>query len=124
MYHTMKKAVITSLLVAGLPFIANAQELGNIRDIVLALRSIIDILIPLVFALAILYFFWGLAQFILAAGDEAAASSGRSKMIWGVVAIAVMASVWGLVYFLQDAFEIRREGAIDVDVLIPRGGQS
>lgn len=120
----MKKAVITSLLVAGLPFIANAQELGNIRDIVLALRNIIDILIPLVFALAILYFFWGLAQFILAAGDESAAASGRSKMIWGVVAIAVMASVWGLVYFLQDAFEIRREGAIDVDVLIPRGGQS
>lgn len=109
----MKKAIITSLALGALPFVASAQsELGNIENIVQAIDRIVDLLIPIVFALAILFFFWGLAQFILAADDEGARASGRQKMIWGIVAIAVMASIWGLVEFLQNAFGIN---SLDLD---------
>jgi len=117
----MKKAIITSIVLASVPMIASAQnELGNIEDLVLALRRIVDILIPVVFALAILFFFWGLAQFILAADDEEARKGGKNKMIWGIVAIAVMASIWGLVAFLQSAFGVEPFKAPSVDELIPR----
>lgn len=116
----MKKAIITALALGALPFVTFAQSLGNIQNIVTAFGNIIDILIPIVFALAILFFFWGLAQFILAADDEGARASGRQKMIWGIVAIAVMASVWGLVQFLQQTFEVSPLAAPPVDPLIPQ----
>ncbi|PIR38243.1 MAG: hypothetical protein COV34_01350 [Candidatus Zambryskibacteria bacterium CG10_big_fil_rev_8_21_14_0_10_42_12] len=112
----MKKAVITSLMLGAMPFIASAQ-LENIEDIVVSIGDIIDLLVPIVFALAILYFFWGLAQFILASGDETARAEGRQKMIWGIVAIAVMASIWGLVFFLQDAVGVSRVDAPSIDVI-------
>ena len=64
------------------------------------ITAVLRLLIPIVFSLAVIYFFWGLAKFILAAGDEEARAAGKQIMLWGVVAIFVMASVYGLVALL------------------------
>lgn len=64
--------------------------------------NIVDALILMVGAIAMLVFFWGLAKFIFkVGGDEKAVESGRRLMIWGVIALFVMVSVWGLVRFIQ-----------------------
>ncbi len=100
----MKKLIIGALIFS--PIIASAQ-LGNIQNIIESVRRIIDTLIPLVAALALLYFFWGLAKFILASDDEEARGKGKHIMIWGVVALFVIVSVWGLVRFIGDAIGIQ-----------------
>ena len=86
------------------PVLAFAQALGNIDALVVAFGSIIKKVIPIVFALAIIYFFFGLIKFIRSAGDPKAAAEGKSIMIYGVIAIAVMISVYGLVAFLVSSF--------------------
>lgn len=101
----MKKALIVTA-VALMPFVASAQLQNVITNIVNPIGQIINLLIPIVFALAMLYFFWGLAQYILNSGDEAKKEEGRNKMIWGIVALFVMAAVWGLVRFLGTAIGI------------------
>ena len=53
-------------------------------------------------ALALLVFFWGLVKFISKAGDQAAIEEGRKLMIWGVLALFVMVSVWGILHILQE----------------------
>ena len=101
----MKKALIVS---AGLllPIFASAQ-LSNIEtNIVTPIGRIINLLIPIVFALAMLYFFYGLAQYILNSGNDDARQEGKNKMIWGIVALFVMAAVWGIVRFLGTAIGI------------------
>ena len=103
----MKKLIIGALIFS--PIIASAQ-LGNIQNIIESVRRIIDTLIPLVAALALLYFFWGLAKFILASGDEEARDNGKHIMIWGIVALFVIVSVWGLVRFIGDAIGIQPTG--------------
>jgi hypothetical protein len=70
------------------------------------LSRIVNILIPVAFGLAIIYFFWGLAQYIRSAGDPEAAAKGKSIMIYGIIAIAVMASMWGLVGWLASIFGV------------------
>jgi undecaprenyl pyrophosphate phosphatase UppP len=87
------------------PVIASAQ-LGNVTNLIESVRNIIDILIPLVAALALLYFFWGLAQFILNSGSDDAKTEAKNKMIWGIVALFVMVSVWGLVRWLGEAIGV------------------
>lgn len=67
-----------------------------------AKNLIIQIIIPLVFALALLLFFWGVAKYIWSEGQGK--EDGRKIMIWGVVALFVMTSVWGIVRFIQQDF--------------------
>lgn len=88
------------------PIVAHGQQLGNIEALVLSFRRIIDILIPLVAAIALLYFFWGLAKFILNAQDEEAREQGKQIMIWGIVALFVIVSVWGLVQWIGSALGV------------------
>ena len=58
-------------------------------------------LIPLMIAAAVLIFFWGIIKYIKAAGDATEKAASRSIMIWGIVALFVMVSVWGLVGILS-----------------------
>jgi hypothetical protein len=63
--------------------------------------------IPLLFALAFAYFIWGAVQFIgFAGGEESKRTEGRQHMIWGIVALAVMFGVWGLVAVVGDTFRL------------------
>ena len=68
-------------------------------------RIINDSVIPLIFALAVAMFVWGVVQFVLLnAGDEKKRTEGKQFMIWGVIALTVMLSVWGLVKILAVTF--------------------
>lgn len=62
--------------------------------------------IPLIFALAIASFVWGVVQYVINTDDEAKKAKGRQFMIWGIIALAVMVSVWGLVKILGTTFGI------------------
>ena len=94
------KKVIYAILAFG-PVLAFAQDFSGLSNLVTQLGGIVAKVIPIMFALAIIYFFWGLIQFIRAAGDPKKAQEGRTIMIYGVIAIAVMISIYGLVYWLQ-----------------------
>lgn len=68
---------------------------------------IIRILNPvagLVIATGIFIFFWGLVKFIWQSGSEDAVKQGKKLMTWGVVALFVMFSVWGIVGILTNSF--------------------
>ncbi|MCC7160389.1 hypothetical protein IT399_01525 [Candidatus Nomurabacteria bacterium] len=64
-------------------------------------------IIPLIFALATLMFIWGAVNFfIINADDESKRTQGKQFMIWGIVSLAVMLSVWGLVNILGATFGV------------------
>jgi hypothetical protein len=97
----MKKLLVSVL--AFSPALAFAQAPGNLQNVNSFLTSIgrlINTALPIVIGLALLGFFWGLAQFILKGADPAAQKSAKSMMIWSIVALFLMVSVWGLVNFL------------------------
>jgi len=61
---------------------------------------------PIVVALALLYFFWGLATYILNASDEEKKKDGKNIMIWGILALFIMVSVWGIINVVRDTFNL------------------
>jgi len=64
-------------------------------------------LIPFIFALAVIMFIWGVIKFfIINADEEAKREQGKQFMIWGIIALAVMVCVWGLVGILSNTFGI------------------
>ncbi|OHA96913.1 MAG: hypothetical protein A3J09_00400 [Candidatus Zambryskibacteria bacterium RIFCSPLOWO2_02_FULL_51_21] len=69
-------------------------------DIVQMFLDLVLLLVPLVASLALLAFFWGLAKFIYnVSGDEKAVGEGKNLMKWGLIALFVMVSVWGILRF-------------------------
>lgn len=56
----------------------------------------------LMLAAAIVYFLWNIFQVVKNAGDEKELEKFKQKAVWGIIAIAVMVSMWGLVNFVTD----------------------
>jgi drug/metabolite transporter (DMT)-like permease len=109
----MKKVILSVLFFA--PVVSFAAVLGNIRGIIDAIGNIVSSIIPIVFALILVYFFWGLMRFVANASDEDARASGRQMMIWGIVALFVASSVWGLTKFVGQALGIDQNiGSVSV----------
>lgn len=73
--------------------------------------TLIRSLFPVVLGLALLFFFWGLAKFILNSGDEKARDTGKNVMFWGIVTLFVLVSIWGIIIFFSDSFGISRGGS-------------
>ena len=95
-------------VVALTPFLANAQILDDAGEegftgVINSILTILDLVVVLILALALVFFLWGVALFILNAGDPEGQSKGKNIMFWGIIALFVMVAVWGLVGFLQDA---------------------
>ncbi|MEK7669140.1 MAG: hypothetical protein AAB350_00915 [Patescibacteria group bacterium] len=97
------------VLIILLPMISFGVQLGETSIFFTNLYNLVKmVLVPLVFTLALLFFFWGVAKYIWSEGTEKA--QGKQIMIWGVVALFVMSSIWGLVYFIQDELGITDDG--------------
>jgi len=71
---------------------------------------------PIVVALALLYFFWGLAQYILNASNDEKKKEGRNIMIWGILALFIMVSIWGIINVVRDTFGLDS----NTDINVPR----
>jgi Type IV secretion system pilin len=98
-------AVLSSTAIAGATG-ASDLDLDWFDTAIATISSTINILIPLLLGIALLYFVWGVVQFVAAAGDEGARSEGKSKMIWGIVGLFVIVSVWGFVNFLGEVIDL------------------
>ncbi len=109
---SMKKVIIATLAFA--PAFVFAQQLGNIESLVSSIGRLVGIALPIVVGIALLAFFWGLVKFIFAQGSEEAKADAKKIMLWGLIALFVMVSVWGIVRFIGNAFDIQQGDTIEV----------
>jgi len=112
----MKKLALIAGALA-LPLTSFAA-LGNISGLVADIGGIVNQVIPILFAIALLGFFYGLVVYIF--GKEDNKDQAKKTMIWGVIALFVMASVWGLVRFIGTAVGVNEDTAPPVTPLIPK----
>ena len=96
----------TFLVLSGLLIMPLSASAQNLQSVLGTFSNLINLAIPVVLALAVLYFFWGLAQYVLNAANEDKKAEGRNIMIWGIIVLFVMVSVWGLIRLLQDTFNV------------------
>jgi len=59
-------------------------------------KVIINPLIILLFALAVVYFLYGLARYLLSPENEEIRKSSKSHMLWGIIGMFIMVSVFGI----------------------------
>ena len=96
-----------------LPVLVQAQS--NIGQVLVIISNLLNGVIGLFITLAIVVFFWGLIKYLWSMGPDDA-HQGIKIMFWGVVAIFVMVSIWGIIRLVQRSF-----GVTSVDPITPKG---
>lgn len=76
-----------------------ANQVSTLGDLMLLAMNIFNILIPVLISAAVVWFIISVLQYIFRDSDEAK-SKAKNNMIWGIIGIFVMVSVWGLVNVL------------------------
>lgn len=110
----LKKFAITAAAYF-LPLAVFAQNTANdnLVDLFNQINTVINAIIPFLVGLAVLIIIWGVFNYIAGAGDEEKRAQAKQYIVWGVVGVFIMLSVWGLVNVLVNSFALRK-GPLDV----------
>lgn len=76
--------------------------------------SLLNPVIGLMVAAAVFFFIWNVFNVILKNDQPEELAKFKSKVIWGVVAIATMLSVWGLVRVLVKSTGLDNTATINI----------
>lgn len=99
----MKLSFATALTFFLSPAIALAMP-QTFKGLVDSFYGILSGLVPLIVALAVVFFLYGVQKYILAGASEEKVKEGRNMMIYGIIGLFVMVSVWGLVRLVTLTF--------------------
>jgi len=89
---------------------------GTISNIICRIGDILNVVIPVVVVLGIVYFVWGVISYVIAS-DEEAKTKGRDRMIYGIIGLAVIVAMWGLVNILLKTFGIEQGANVTLPTL-------
>jgi hypothetical protein len=67
---------------------------------------IIDPAILIIFAAGFFMFVWGLVQFLWKLDEGGDNTTGKQHMIWGIVGMLIMVSVYGIITLINDTFDL------------------
>lgn len=108
---------ILSLLIV-IPNFSYAAALGSLVDLANTLATgVVKSLGYLAFTVAVVAFLWGMVNFIWSArnGDAGkGVENGKQFMLWGLIALFVMFSVWGIIIFAQGVLDIKGSTSITI----------
>lgn len=103
-------------LSAFIPVVSFSAGEG-LKSLLDSLRDLMSKIVPLIFGLSVIYFMWGLSQFILHdAGNEKTREDGKKKMLWGLVALFVFVSIFGILNFISKTTGIQQGGVLDTNI--------
>jgi len=77
----------------------------GLASIVCKIGELLNYVIPVLVALGVVYFIWGVIMYVIAS-DEEAKKKGRDRIIFGIIGLTVIVAVWGLVNIVIDTFDI------------------
>ncbi|MDQ2933336.1 MAG: pilin [bacterium] len=103
----MKKIIAS--LIAFSPILAFAQinstqQVTDFNTLTVKLTQIGNVIIEILIAFAVIWIIFNVVRFILGANDPEKRGEYRSAVLWGIVGLFVILSIWGLVRILTNTF--------------------
>ena len=115
----MKKILISfgSFIFITLPVLVLAAEVrtGYIDSLIRSGLNIVRNLLVFLISLAVVWFIWNVIQYTIS-DDEDKKGKAKDQMIWGIIGLAVIVSVWGLVAILRNMFGVDSSGGVPTNL--------
>lgn len=127
-----KLIVLSSFVLGFVPLVAFAQTAvqdtcaravssNSLETIICRIGGILNTIIPFLIVLGVVYFIWGVITYVISS-DEEAKTAGRNRIIYGIIGLAVIVGVWGLVRILNNTFNPNTGGPIPIPCIIGTPG--
>lgn len=97
------RTYLISALTSVAPLCAHGQSLEYPKNLLEQTLNMLNMLLPILVVVATLFFVWACIQLIRAQKDEER-TEGRKRALWGIIALFILVSIWGLVALLQGIF--------------------
>ncbi len=99
----MKKILI--LITILFPTFASAQQLRDINDVAKKSVNIGNLIVELAISLAVLFIIVNVVRYLIAGSDdEEARKKGGDAILYGVIGLFAILSIWGMVFLLTNTF--------------------
>ncbi len=111
----MKKFLVSAALFAT-PLVAIAQvsitkqPLTDGYRVLDLFNQILRFAVPFLISLSIVYFLYAVFKFISSGNNEDGRAEAKSQLIYAIVALAVMVSVYGLINFVTNTVGVNQAG--------------
>ncbi|MCX6752486.1 MAG: pilin [Candidatus Nomurabacteria bacterium] len=89
---------------------------GTLLGVLCKIGQILNAVVPVLIALGIVYFVWGVISYVIGT-DEETKKSAREKMVYGIIGLAVIVAVWGLVRILTNTFQVNNTGQVTLPTI-------
>ncbi len=101
-------------------FSANIAHAASLDSFIGKVNSlIINPLISFLFALAVIFFLYGVFQFFLNPESEEVKTTAKSHMLWGIIGITIMLGVFTIMNMVLDTLNINgidpEQGTVELD---------
>ncbi len=73
-------------------------------------EHILNPIILLLLATAVIVLFWGIVQMIAGAESEEARSKGKRNILWGIIGMFIMLAVFGIMQIIVNTFGLETPG--------------
>lgn len=115
-----KLIVLSSISSIVLPVLAFAQGAGNtntgcatvqngtFQGIICLIGGWLNTLVPILIALGVVYFVWGVITYMIG-DDEEAKAKGKNRIIYGIIGLVVIVAMWGLVKIVTNSFGLSQD---------------
>ena len=86
-----------------LTFAQGAVNSTNASDIITKISNLLGAVLPVLVALGVIYFVWGVVQYFIRDSEEAK-EKGKDRIIYGIIGLVVIVGMWGLVRIVTNTF--------------------
>jgi len=101
----MKRLIASIAVLAPSVALAQTQTITDVNSLTAKLVGIGNTVIYLLVALAVIYIIWNTVQYFIKGSDEEGARKKTGmQILWGIVGLAIILSIWGLVGILTNTF--------------------
>lgn len=101
----MKKIALYVSLLVVTPLITMAAAVDAFSILTTINVLLTKWIVPILISLGVVYFIWGVLQFILGSAEEAK-KEGRTKMLNGLIGLFVIIAFWGIIALVTSTFGV------------------
>jgi len=103
----MKKLI--ALVLSFIPSLAFAQSpITNVDGVVTTATKIGTLVVSLAISFAVIWIIVSVVRYFIAGGEEDK-QKGKDAIIYGVIGLFLILSIWGLVYILTNTFKTNNQ---------------
>ena len=98
---------LAQVTTGGGPVPCAGGPVQDFQGMLCKIAEILGAILPVLVALGVVYFVWGVVTYVIAS-DEEAKKTGRNRIIYGIIGLAIIISLWGIVRILGNTFGLNQ----------------